>query len=101
MLRKILPHVAILLSNMYLVFYCIDRVNSAMSFIDNNITKALLVILSIISITNAAFLIQAERRKIAAREAARRRAARNAAASHSHNSSYASKSASRANSNKF
>lgn len=79
MLRKILPHVSIVLCNMYLVFFCIDRVNSAMSFIDNNITKALLLVLCIISTVNSAFLILDQRRKIAAREAARRRAARNAA----------------------
>ena len=79
MLRKLLPHVAIVLSNMYLVFFAIDRVNSAMSFINNNITKILLVVLCIISTINAAFLILDQRRKIAAREAARRRAARNAA----------------------
>jgi len=79
MLRKILPHVAIVLSNMYLVFFAIDRVNSAMSFINNNITKILLVVLCIISTINASFLILDQRRKIAAREAARRRAARNAA----------------------
>ena len=72
MLRKVLPHAAILLSNMYIVFYLIDRVNSAMCFIDNGITKALLVLLSIISTVNAAFLILDERRKIARNE--RRRA---------------------------
>ena len=71
MLRKILPHVAIVLSNMYIVFYLIDRVNSAMCFIDNSITKALLVILAVISIVNAAFLIRDERRRIA-RESRRR-----------------------------
>ena len=72
MLRKVLPHAAILLSNMYIVFYLIDRVNSAMCFIDNGITKALLVLLAIISTVNAAFLILDERRKIVRNE--RRRA---------------------------
>lgn len=64
MLRKIFPHVTIVLCNMYIVFYCIDRVNSAMSFIDNSITKALLLILSLLSIVNAIFLIRDERRKV-------------------------------------
>lgn len=71
MLRKILPHVAIVLSNMYIVFYLIDRVNSAMCFIDNSITKVLLVILAVISTVNAAFLIRDERRRIV-RESRRR-----------------------------
>ena len=48
MLRKILPHAAIILSMMYFVFFCIDRVNSAMAFINNDITKWLLVILGVI-----------------------------------------------------
>ena len=68
MLRKVLPHAAILLSNMYIVFYLIDRVNSAMCFIDNRITKALLVLLAVISTVNASFLILDERRKIARNE---------------------------------
>lgn len=92
MLRKILPHVSIVLCNMYLVFYCIDRVNSAMAFINNNITKALLVVLCIISTVNSAFLIMDQRRKIAAREAARRRAARNAAAARSQHASHSAES---------
>lgn len=70
MLRRILPHVAIVLSNMYIVFYLIDRVNSAMSFIDNKLTKALLVLLSLVSTFNAALLIR-DAQKRAAREQAR------------------------------
>lgn len=72
MFRKVLPHAAIVLSNMYIVFYLIDRVNSAMSFIDNGITKALLVLLAVVSIANAVFLIRDERRRVA--RAAQRRA---------------------------
>lgn len=72
MLRRILPHVAIVLSNMYIVFYLIDRVNSAMSFIDNKLTKALLVLLSLASTFNAALLIR-DAQKRAAREQARAR----------------------------
>ena len=77
MLRRILPHISIVLCNMYLVFFAIDRVNSAMSFINNNLTKVLLLVLCIISTVNAAFLIHDQRKKVAAREAARRRAVRN------------------------
>ena len=83
MLRKILPHVSIVLCNMYIVFFLIDRVNSAMQFIDNGITKALLLVLCVISTINSAFLIRDERRRVAAanhrrvapREAANRRTA--------------------------
>ena len=74
MLRKILPHAAILLCNMYIVFYLIDRVNSAMAFINNDITKALLLILCVISTVNSAFLIRDNRRRQIAKN--RRRAAK-------------------------
>ena len=72
MLRKILPHVSIVLSNMYIVFFLIDRVNSAMSFINNDLTKWLLVFSSLVSIVNAIFLIHDERRRVAFREKKRK-----------------------------
>lgn len=68
MLRKILPHVAIILSMMYFVFFCIDRVNSAMAFINNDITKWLLVILGVISIYNAVLLIVGDQKRAERRE---------------------------------
>lgn len=69
MLRKLLPHAAIILSGMYLVFFLIDRVNSAMCFINNDITKWLILILCAISVLNAISLIRGERRKIRHQEA--------------------------------
>jgi len=69
MLRKLLPHAAIIISCMYFVFFCIDRVNSAMNFIDNGITKGLLVALGAISVINAIFLIRDNRRKERCRQA--------------------------------
>ena len=47
-LRAMLPHAAILIANMYIVFFLIDRVNSAMNFIDNGLTKGLLLAMSLI-----------------------------------------------------
>lgn len=77
MLRKILPHAAIVISGMYLVFFLIDRVNSAMAFINNEITKRLLLVLCAISVVNAIYLIRDDRRRVrqqqARAEAARRR----------------------------
>lgn len=69
MLRKFLPHAAIIISVMYFVFFCIDRVNSAMNFIDNDITKGLLVALGVISVINACFLIRDNRKKERRRQA--------------------------------
>ena len=64
MLRKILPHLSILLCNMYIVFFLIDRVNSAMAFINNNITKWLLLVSSLISIATAIIVIRDERKRV-------------------------------------
>ncbi|MBQ9951704.1 MAG: hypothetical protein IJO98_06155 [Clostridia bacterium] len=48
-LFKLAPHAAILIGNMYYVFWGIDRVNKTMNFIDNEYTKFLLVLLCIAS----------------------------------------------------
>ena len=58
MLRKLLPHAAIILSGMYFVFFFIDRVNAAMAFIDNPITKGLLLALGVLAVFNALTLIR-------------------------------------------
>ena len=44
-IQAALPHLVILICNMYIVFFLIDRVNPAMNFIDNGLTKGLLLIL--------------------------------------------------------
>lgn len=61
-LSKLLAHSAIVISLMYFVFFFIDRVNSAMGFINNNITKVLLFILCVLSICNSIRLIALDRR---------------------------------------
>lgn len=73
MLRKILPHAAIILSAMYFVFFGIDRVNTAMCFIDNEITKVLLVVLGVISIVNSCVIIRDDRVRERKRQAKLRR----------------------------
>ena len=72
MLRKLLPHAAIVISAMYFVFFFIDRVNSAMAFINNDITKGLLFALCVISILNSIRLISIDRRTERARQRRRR-----------------------------
>ena len=69
-LRRILPHLAILICNMYVVFFLIDRVNTAMNFIDNGLTKGLILILSVAGISNALYIERAEaaRRRRTARQ---------------------------------
>ena len=63
MLKKLMAHCAIIISGMYIVFFSIDQVNPAMGFIDNDITKPLLLALSLIAIINAIQVIAAERKK--------------------------------------
>ena len=63
----LLPHGAILICNMYIVFFLIDRVNSAMCFIDNEITKGLLLIMCVISMGTSVSLIISKRREEAAK----------------------------------
>ena len=81
MLRKLLPHAVIILSFMYFVFFFIDRVNSAMVFIDNGITKGLLFILGVFAIIESLLIIHDDRnntrlieKKRQEREAARHQA---------------------------
>ena len=47
-LKKLAPHAAILIGNMYYVFWGIDRVNKAMNFIDNGYTKFLLLVMIVL-----------------------------------------------------
>lgn len=63
LLRKILPHAAIVLGGMYVVFYVIDRVNSAMGFINNGITKALLLLFCLVGMVNACVIISDDRKR--------------------------------------
>ncbi|MDD3243735.1 MAG: hypothetical protein PHD32_08440 [Eubacteriales bacterium] len=63
MLRKIIPHATIILATMMLVFFCIDRVNTAMAFINNDITKWLLCLFSICAIATSVYLIASDRRR--------------------------------------
>ncbi|MBR6767707.1 MAG: hypothetical protein IKM02_07140 [Clostridia bacterium] len=74
--KGILPHGAILICNMYIVFYLIDRVNTAMCFIDNGITKALLVIMCVLSAGISVSLIRARKKAEEARARRKREARR-------------------------
>ena len=56
--RRWLPHAAIVLCNMYIVFFLIDRVNTAMNFIDNGLTKGLLAIMCVVAVINAWELVK-------------------------------------------
>ena len=58
-LRAMLPHAAILIANMYIVFFLIDRVNSAMNMLGRDVFKipfavflVLVIIFCVISIVD-------------------------------------------------
>lgn len=50
MLKKILSHICIVLSLMMITFFIIDIFNDAMAFLNNGITKAISLVLSISAI---------------------------------------------------
>ncbi len=63
MLKKIVPHLCIILSVMILVLSIIDRINHAMNFICNDLFKILLLIFCVAAIVTSVFLIAENRRR--------------------------------------
>ena len=72
-IERLMPHAAILICTMYIVFFLIDRVNPAMNFIDNRLTKGLLLVMCAAALVNACVMLAPvlRQRRI---EAARRNA---------------------------
>jgi len=62
-LYKILPHILIVLAGMFIVLFTVDKINSAMAFINNDITKALLAVFSVVALINAILFIRLQRRQ--------------------------------------
>lgn len=61
--RKLLPHVNIILGLMFITFFIVDKFNGAMNFIGNDISKGLLLLFALVSMVNAGFVIQENRRR--------------------------------------
>ncbi|WP_310604927.1 hypothetical protein [Anaerosporobacter sp.] len=53
MIRKILPHIVIVLAAMFITFWILDQLNPNMNFINNSISNALLLVFCITSFINA------------------------------------------------
>lgn len=68
---RLLPHAAIVISGMLVVFFLIDRVNKPMAFMTNEFHKRIVFVLALMAIYLAARRISAQRR--AERDAYRRR----------------------------
>lgn len=62
MLKRLIPHICIILALMMLTFYVVDIFNPGMNFVGNDIFKVLLVIFSVASIVSAGFLIRYNRK---------------------------------------
>ena len=59
-LLRILPHLVLIFSVMMLTFFVIDRINVAMAFLDNDLTKILLAVFSLLAGTLAVIAILKE-----------------------------------------
>ncbi len=59
----LLAHFVLILSVMMLTFFVIDRINPAMAFLENTLTKYLLALFSLLSATLAVFFIVNEEKK--------------------------------------
>ncbi len=56
MLKKIIPHVLIVISVVLITFFIIDQVNSAMGFINNQGTKIILCIYAFLVLGSSVYI---------------------------------------------
>lgn len=64
MLRKILAHLSIIFAGMCFVLFVVDRIKGgAMSFINNDISKAFIAILSLLTIAESVITLAAQTRE--------------------------------------
>ncbi len=76
LIKKLLPHVMIVISGMLIVFFVIDRVNKPMGFMTNEFHKRLTFVLAILAIYYAIQNITLQRRLERAEYQRRLKAAR-------------------------
>ena len=72
-MRKLFPHATIIIAAMYLVFFVIDRFNEPMAFVNNRMTKDLLLAMCAMSVVNAVALIRYDRKEARRRRKKRKR----------------------------
>lgn len=63
-LADLLPHASLILSLMMITFLITDKYNRAMAFINNDITKTLMLILAVLVIVQSVLMIRDSRRRI-------------------------------------
>lgn len=64
LIKKFLPHICIILSGMMLIFVVIDQFNRARGLVDNDMTKGLLLVFSLVAIVVSCMLISRQRRDV-------------------------------------
>lgn len=63
MLKKLLPHLCVILATCMLVFLIIDQVNAAMGFINNQGTKITLIVLMVATVISSIMYIADQRKR--------------------------------------
>lgn len=61
--KRLLPHVCIVLAGMMIIFFIIDNFNDAIALINNATTKALLFVFGIVAVIVSGMLIHKQRRE--------------------------------------
>lgn len=61
-INRILPHLTIILSGMFIVFWILDIINPTMNFINRKISNKLLLVFCILSIVTAIMNVYYERK---------------------------------------
>ena len=61
---SLLCHATIILASMFIIFFCIDRVNPAMGFIDSEISKWVLLSFCLVSLSSSVFSVYAIRKAV-------------------------------------
>lgn len=62
MLKKIIPHICVILSLMMLTFFVVDKFNPGMNFVGNGFFKILLAIYGVAVLITSGFLIANNRK---------------------------------------
>ncbi len=71
-MKTLAGHGTIVLTLMYVTLMIVDHYNPAMDFINNSVTKTLLLILCLFAVYNAVLVLSRERARVRQRENARR-----------------------------
>lgn len=62
LVSRTIPHISIIISGMMVVFFIIDHYNKKMRFLEDDMTKVLILVLSLCAIATAIMLIQVQRK---------------------------------------